>query len=463
MKDIISPFQYPEEVKPLFLETEDLVFEDGTCITTEQMWDFMTKEGPARYPYAFNMQASFGGQLSGDVTFLSGIKQNYLSLTHMDRIRSMHDKGKPIVIVRGWITSEPYYAAGCISVGPPFPRGWMLQQLTGQNFRQINLKGMSLLEEARQNLSIESCNLVAYLALLKKNSLPVSAIAPCICTGCSDMAYAAAACRTSPIKVPTFFMDYPVNHGCEEGRVDYLEMEIRSITEKLGALSGKTVTDEILGAEIKRENQARRIVRECQKIWWNAEVPPTNSIDNSFVHLGSMGAFDYIVAIQVLQEYMGEIRDRVQKGVTGYGISSDPARLFICGSCVHPNPAFIDKKGGIIVGKDDQWSAMTMDVKESGDPYENLARAISSHPYERPTEERAEWTVEQVRDSRADGVIFMYNWGCNYQSAVAGMITDIIKERTGLPAICIELGELTRMESLEQSQNRVEAFIEMLR
>jgi len=103
-----------------------------------------------------------------------------------------------------------------------------------------------------------------------------------------------------------------------------------------------------------------------------------------------------------------------------------------------------------------------MDVKETGDPYENLALAYSSLPYERSSEERAMWTVEQMKASRSDGMVFMYNWGCNYQSAVAAMITDIIKEETGLPAITIEVGELTRMESLEQSQNRIESFIEML-
>ena len=175
-----------------------------------------------------------------------------------------------------------------------------------------------------------------------------------------------------------------------------------------------------------------------------------------------MGGFDFTVANQVLEETRDEIKKRAADGVKGKGLADDPARLFICGSCAHANGNFIDKKGGVIAGSDDLWSSITMDVKETGDPYENLAVALSDLPYELPTEERAEWTIKQIKESRADGFIFMYNWGCNYQSAVAGMMTDIIKKETGLPAMSIEVGELTRMESIEQSQNRVESFIEML-
>ncbi len=83
-------------------------------------------------------------------------------------------------------------------------------------------------------------------------------------------------------------------------------------------------------------------------------------------------------------------------------------------------------------------------------------------PYERAPEERAEWTARMVKESRADGVIFIFNWGCNYQSSVSRLITDIVKQRTGVPTTVIELGELGRMQGSEQARNRVEAFMEMI-
>jgi benzoyl-CoA reductase/2-hydroxyglutaryl-CoA dehydratase subunit BcrC/BadD/HgdB len=83
-------------------------------------------------------------------------------------------------------------------------------------------------------------------------------------------------------------------------------------------------------------------------------------------------------------------------------------------------------------------------------------------PYELPTEARADWTIEMLKKSKAHGVVFMYNWGCNFQTGIARLMMDIVKEKTGLPATFIEVGELGRSEATEQSENRIEAFIEML-
>lgn len=42
------------------------------------------------------------------------------------------------------------------------------------------------------------------------------------------------------------------------------------------------------------------------------------------------------------------------------------------------------------------------------------------------------------------------------------MIADIVKEETGVPTINLEVAELGQLESVEQTQNRIESFIEML-
>lgn len=456
------PFQFPDEIKPLVLEKDDLVFSDGTTVTSEQIWDFMTVTGPKRFPFAFSTNPSFSHQLSRDVTLISGIRRTYLNMTGIDRVRKFVENGTPLVAVQGGITNDLYMASGCVPVGPMFLRGWIMNSREGREYNNANLAGAALLEEARQNLSFECCNLIANIGLLKKRDLPIAAIAPCLCSRCSDMAYASEAYRSESNAIPTFIVDYPSNHDWGAWRVEYLAEELRSLAERLGKISGKEVTDAELSAEIKLENRARALARECKQVWWSGKVPPTNSSDGGFAHLGLMGAFDFPVANQILEETRDEMKTRVNNGVKGFGLVDDPARLFICGSCVMPNSNFVDKKGGVLVGSDDGWSSICMDVKETGDPFENLALAYSSLPYERSSEERAMWTVEQMKASRSDGMVFMYNWGCNYQSAVAAMITDIIKEETGLPAITIEVGELTRMESLEQSQNRIESFIEML-
>jgi benzoyl-CoA reductase/2-hydroxyglutaryl-CoA dehydratase subunit BcrC/BadD/HgdB len=356
-----------------------------------------------------------------------------------------------------------YYAAGCVPVVPHFLRGWIMHDHEGQDFKSANINGTTIFEEARQNLNVECCNLITPLSLLKNKNIPIAAIAPCLCSRCSDMAYATEAYHFESGSIPTLMMDYPPNHDGGEWRVEYIKDGIISLFEQLGKISGKVVCDDDLRKEIQLENKARHLTMECQHLWCSAKVPPTNSIDGSFSYLGLRGSYDFQVTNQILQESYAELKDRIHKGIKGFGLSDNPVRLFICGSCVRPNPFFVDKKGGVLVGRDDGWSTITMQVKEQGDPFENLANAYANLPYERPTEERAAWTVNQIRDSRADGVIFMYNWGCNYQSAVSEMIIDIIKQETGLPAISIELEVTGQMETTEQSQNRIESFIEILK
>jgi benzoyl-CoA reductase/2-hydroxyglutaryl-CoA dehydratase subunit BcrC/BadD/HgdB len=80
-----------------------------------------------------------------------------------------------------------------------------------------------------------------------------------------------------------------------------------------------------------------------------------------------------------------------------------------------------------------------------------------------PTVQRARWTVEQVKRSRADGLIFLHQWGCNYQSGIARMVADIVKKEAGIPTVIIEKAMTDPQAGNEQTNARVEVFIEMLR
>jgi benzoyl-CoA reductase/2-hydroxyglutaryl-CoA dehydratase subunit BcrC/BadD/HgdB len=201
---------------------------------------------------------------------------------------------------------------------------------------------------------------------------------------------------------------------------------------------------------------------EIADLWWSAEVPPTNGKDRrDLFQTGGMEMHgDPEASLSLLKEARRYIEDRVKRKVKGVGVHDKPARLFVCGSCVFPNEYRTEAAGGIIVGNDNHWSDITTFVEEEGDPYYNLSKAILSYPYEQPIEERARWTVEQIKKSRADGVLFLYNWGCNTQSAIARMLVDEIKKQTGLPTLIIE--HEMRGTQTEQLQNRINAFVEMV-
>ncbi len=457
-------FRYPEEIKSQFFEKDDLVFKDGTRATTEQIWNFMADEGPRRYPYAFNTSTHHVGRISSDVNFLSGIKRGYFALTLYDRMTKAQNSGVPIVFIQGGQGMEPYYAAGGIPARPAFISQWALNKKEGLNLREADIRGNKIREESRKAISVEACQTAGY-GTVQEGFINVDLIAPYLCLRCSDIAYGVEAYRHGKVKVPLFLVDYPVGSQQDaEWAVKYLSKNLFDLVQEISKLSGKEVTEDDVKNEIKLHNQIRRLARKYADLWWGAKVPPTNSVDHSStLQLGNEGYGDPTAAKQILEESYVEAKERVKNSVKGEGLSDDPARLFICGSCVTPNPYLVDKAGGVVVAKDDGWSEVSTDVAETGNPYENLARAILSYPYEQPTEERAAWTAEQVKKSNADGLIFMYNWGCNYQTAIAREVADIVKTETGIPTINIELAELGRREALEQSHNRVEAFIEMLR
>jgi benzoyl-CoA reductase/2-hydroxyglutaryl-CoA dehydratase subunit BcrC/BadD/HgdB len=461
---IPNVFSYPKELKETFIRTPPIRFRDGSVVTAEEVWRFMTEEAPRRFPYAFDNTANHIGKLSDDVTFFSGIKRGYLTLTMKDRLLKAHDNGTPVILIQGGQTMDLYYGSGGIPLRPGFVMNWANTMQEGLNLRQADLRGVEIMESGRRTISIEACNQIAAHAAIDTGLVPVDLVAPYLCLRCSDMAYLVETHRNTNKDLPTYLVDYPVDQENKEWTVDYLAASMRELSEKIGRLNGKVVEEKDVLNEIKLENKGRRIALETIDIWWNAEIPPTNSTDLSGFpsYLANDFVGDPVASIGVLEETRDEIVQRVRDGVRGAGLAEDAKRIFICGSCVGPNPVHVERAGGIVVGSDDRWSSISTLVKESGDPYRNLAEAALAFPYELPTEKRAEWTADQVRRSRADGVIFMYNWGCNFQTAVARMMSDIIKEKTGLPTTFIEVGELGRMEATEQSENRVESFLEIL-
>jgi benzoyl-CoA reductase/2-hydroxyglutaryl-CoA dehydratase subunit BcrC/BadD/HgdB len=245
--------------------------------------------------------------------------------------------------------------------------------------------------------------------------------------------------------------------------VEYFSDNLRRLTSEIGKISGREVTDDDLSKEIKLHNEGRRLAIDIAELWWSADVPPTNGLDRR--HILQMGGMeihgDPSASLTILRESKAYIKERVKNGIKAEGVVDKPVRLFICGSCVRPNDFRIEEAGAIIVGNDNHWSDICTLVKEEGDPYQNLAHAILSYPYEQSVELRAAWTIEQLKKSGADGVLFLYQWGCNTQSAVARMLCDTIKRDTGLPTMIIEQHE-GGSEQSEQLLNRINAFIEMI-
>lgn len=456
-------FSIPEELKERFIETHGLDFRDGTHVSSEEIWNFMTIEAPKRYPFAFSIGRAHTSQMSKDVEFFGGIKRGYLSLTLRDRLLKAHSKGTPIIYVNGGQTVDPYFAAGGIPIVPGPLRGWARDMEEGLSIRGADTRSMSIIEAGKQKSTIDSCtDPVAVMEAIHQSVVPVDLIAPYLCLRCCDIGFAIESYRSDPHKIPAYLVDYPITQD-DDWTLKYLAARIHGLMKKIGELKGTQASDEDLKKEIKLENKGRRLARETVELSWSASTPPINSMDTQRnITLGRFDSGDSLAATQILEENNREVKDRIKHSEKGAGVVDDPIRIFSCGSCFGLRGDFVDEKGGIVVGTDDHLSKIYADVEETGDPYENIARSVLSYNYEQPTEMRAEWIVELVKKSRADGVICGYHWGCKYQSAVSRLIADIVKKETGLPTINIETVEKGRLVNEEQHLNRIESFIEIL-
>jgi benzoyl-CoA reductase/2-hydroxyglutaryl-CoA dehydratase subunit BcrC/BadD/HgdB len=454
-------FRFPERIKERFLATAGLTFGDGTVVSTGEMWQFLTEEGPRRFPAAYTNDP-FSGGLSPDVDFLTGLKRYYWGFTGFDRLKKQLKSDRPVVAIQAGSPVEIYYVANCIVVGPAFPLGWLLQQAEGFSRPEQERRLAAIRNECKKSMPAECCTIVAPFHAVHITQTPVHFIAPITLTECSDAVFTMESARRSGENIPSFIVDFPVNNQAGQWRAEYLAAQLRILAGKLGELAGMTITDEVMVAEIQRQNQLRRLARECTELWWKAPVPPLNTGDKGILGMWSADPDDYLIAMQLLTEAKVEMEVRIASNVKGAGLSDDPLRIFVCGSCAAINVYMVEQTGGVIVAHEENLSTLYMDIAEEGDPFLSMAQAICDLPYERAPEERAAWTAQKVRESRADGVIFIYNWGCNYQSSTSRMVAEIIKEKAGVPTLTLDISQSGEMTNAEQSRTRIEAFMEIL-
>ena len=457
-------FTFPEEIREAFVATPGLHFRDGTYVSSEQIWDFMTNEGPTRFPYAYSLEKHYQSRIGADVNFFSGIKHAWLNLTFGDRIIKAHEAGTPIVHVQGGQTVDPYFAAGAIPIVPGYLRGSARDRQDGLNVRAAGRLANNILESGRQAISIECCNNpVGAIEAIRQKLLPIDLIAPYTCLRCTDIAYVLESYRTILKDTELHLVDFPITTD-RDHTVEYVARMLERLVKKIGDLRKAEVTLDDLRREIVLENRGRKFARQSVDAVWKAKEPPIISSDLSAIILsGRFDRGDSLAGTELLEQAWGEVSDRVAKGVRGAGLANNPVRILSVGSCFGLRSDFVEERGGVVIGTDDHLSKIYADVDETGDPYEAMARAVVDYNYEKPTEERAQYVVDLVRKSRADGVVCGYNWGCNYQSAASRMIADIVKAETGVPTINIEVASLGLLEGNEQTQNRIESFIEMLR
>jgi hypothetical protein len=273
-------FRYPERIKEDFLKTPDIRYEDGEVVTAQQVWDFMTEEGPKRFPHAFSYRRNYGWRQSPDVDFFSGIRRSYIGMTSRDRIIAAHEKGVPLVMVQGGQPFDVYYAAGSIPLRPARVNNWAKELQEGLNLREFDQRGLDIMEGGRNKVSMDACNLVATHAAVGSGVVPIDLVAPILALRCSDMVYLVESLRGRLNHPSLQVLDYPINQSGKSWAVDLVTEELRKLIVTISKLSKKKVTDADLHDQIVNANKGRKIARSIIRQWWAAELPPTSTTHN---------------------------------------------------------------------------------------------------------------------------------------------------------------------------------------
>jgi len=225
------------------------------------------------------------------------------------------------------------------------------------------------------------------------------------------------------------------------------------------ALSVK-ITDAMLSDAIKTYNQIRALMRKLYAI--RAQRPEI--ISGRDFH--SLIKVAMIMDRPLFLKTLGEIIAQIEK-TPGGEIKSDAKRIVLAGSvCSHPDIYdIIENSGGVVVWDDLCTGSRYFDgvLDEKAPPLAALAqryldRAICPAKHAGLTD-RGENIVRMVRESNADGVVFLLLKFCDPHAFDYPYIKEML-DKENIPCMLLDMEEQLPTEG--QLQTRFETFVQIL-
>ncbi len=386
---------------------------------------------------------------------LHGVSElTYMILSLEERLKKAKRDGAKIVAKWPANPTDLYFGCGVIALDPFFA-----------GYCRILADGTSdIAKRGRAMLSEDACPAqAAAYSIISEETFPLDFFYPFIGPWCYDSQYCFEALRH---KVDGDYGDHPVFDYKEDEKpsFDYMVGEIKRFIAKMEEFTGSKFDLESLRREFVIENELREALREITGFAM-LDPPPINSLDLVLcIFISSDWLGDPEAALQVLTRIRDGVRARAQAGQKAQNITDKPLRLLITGIAWGDLGLYnmVDEIGGQIIGSECVLNLYYEDIDTTGDPVRTIAKRFMTTPYALPAKERAKWTVKNIqRLKKVDGVIFNCNFGCNYQTAEARMVTDTIKRETGIP--CLITDTDLPQENRGQMRTRLEAFLELIR
>lgn len=433
-------------------EMDELVYGDGGRESPSEIFRKLFIYG-LRYPRCIQ-------DFRSDYTFIELFKMRYFQMSFIDRVTEAHTKGIPVAA--RCFPPELAYAAGAIPVDILM---WFNEAAWSGNFESTQ-KGWEL-------TSFECCpGECAMAAMIEAETFPVDLVVSGSGTIFGDAPWAHVLHRSGR-GVPVIFIDWPHSSHVKPWGIKYLADQFRNAVKRISEISGKMVKDEDLMEIISRTNEVRRLYREFAELCLSAPIPPVASLEALIACAATIEwAGDPAGVASVMKSVNGELRKRIENGISPPGVSRNPVRLFGVGrAAIQPVYGLIDDFGGVIHGYEIFWTPFAFDVDEAGDPYEALAVwCLERWPYSPSIsiERRIDWLIEIFKRGNIEGTIIFDIWGCNWDPPLSRLLADTIREKAGIPSLILTtcLPERDANGSYKvsgQVRTRIEAFMEILR
>lgn len=264
-------------------------------------------------------------------------------------------------------------------------------------------------------------------------------------------------------KKKVFLAQYPASMD-EPTTFDEVGVKNRKIKRQLETLCGRTLSAEALAESIRLYNRNRQLLREIY------ELRKAGQISISPRQLQTLVKSSMVMHVEEHTELLERLIPLLKKAE---GHDSDLIKLHVSGHMCHaPRPEIMEliESCGAVIVNDDLFTGfryISTDVPEDSDPFDALVEWYANRNENVPCCTRAqkgvEWAdylVESVRDSGAEGVVTLMAKFCEPHMLYFPELRKGL-ERNKVPQIRLE----TEHEGIpyESIRTRIESFLEMIR
>jgi benzoyl-CoA reductase/2-hydroxyglutaryl-CoA dehydratase subunit BcrC/BadD/HgdB len=310
-------------------------------------------------------------------------------------------------------------------------------------------------EYSRDICSFTRCTLGAAL----EEYLPTPDLLACTSYYCDDskkLFYA----LSKKYNKKLFLLDVPYSDEDEQA-VDYLEFQLKSMTEEIEKITNKKMDPGKLKETIGLSNEARHYFTKVNELRMHvpSPVPGGEAIDYAALLASTWGSREIVDIYKTLYE---EVKEKTENPSRSEG---NP-RIRILWRHLRPyyNDTlfnFIENECGADIAFEEV-NCIHWDEMDPDDPYRSLARKLITNPGVGDIQRWINVTLDFIDKYAIDGVISFNHWGCRQLCSTEGILKDILTQK-GVPLIqiggdCIDKRDF----SFQQLKTRIQAFLEMI-